>query len=64
MLRVLYLVTSLASVGLLVAEAPRGAILTKTPEKGKVGTQAPNKKGGTIRSRPAFIFVGGYHGGK
>ena len=63
MLRILYLVTSLSSVGLLVAEAPRGAVLTKTPEKGKVGTEAPNKSG-TIRARPAYIFLGGYHGGK
>ena len=60
---VVYWVLSVASLGLLLFEAPSGSLLTFSPERGKVTT---DPKGKTVRGgRPAFIWLGGgYHGGK
>lgn len=61
-----YVVVSLASLGLLLFEAPRGNLLTSAPERGKVEQQnrptAPNARP-TVRSA-YFVFIGGYQGGK
>lgn len=60
----LYAILSAGSLGLLLFEAPRGALLTTAPETGKVGKSAPDKSGRTVRGT-GFIFLGGgYHGGK
>jgi hypothetical protein len=62
-----YIVLSLASLGLLLFEAPRGNLLTSAPERGKVEQQAhPNATPNNSRNvRSAyFVFIGGYHGGK
>ncbi|PRQ03230.1 hypothetical protein [Enhygromyxa salina] len=60
-----YVLLSVTSLGLLMFEAPRGALLTTTPERGKVqrDTQEAGSGNATIR-RPHYIFLGGYHGGK
>jgi hypothetical protein len=65
-----YIVLSLASLGLLLFEAPRGQLLTSKPERGKVEHKAasdsstsPNNNNPTVRSA-YFVFIGGYHGGK
>ncbi len=65
-MRIAYLLTSGTLLTLLVFEAPRGALLTSTPQKGKVEKQAPSKNGGrSVRAVPVFLFVGGgYRGGK
>ena len=65
-MRIAYLLTSGSLLALLIFEAPRGALLTSTPEKGKVDKQGPTKKGGrSVRAVPVFVFVGGgYRGGK
>jgi hypothetical protein len=62
-MKYLYWLLSVGSLGLLLGEAPAGALLTVAPERGKVGPSAPGK---TVRGRgPAFIFIGGgYRGGK
>ena len=62
-MKIAYLIASALSVGLLVFEAPRGAILTGTPEKAKV---VKDKKKTVRGGGPAFIYVGGggYRGGK
>lgn len=62
-----YILLSLASLGLLLFEAPRGALLTGTPERGKVEPgERPTVAGAPTRTvRSAyFVFIGGYHGGK
>jgi hypothetical protein len=57
---IVYLVLSLGSLAMLAFEAPRGAMLTGTPERGQV-----TKDGQSVRGRPAFIWAGGgYQGGK
>jgi hypothetical protein len=62
-----YILISTASLGLLMFEAPRGNLLTTTPDRGKVEQKAnpasadPNKP--TARGA-YFVFIGGYHGGK
>lgn len=60
-----YILVSTASLALLLFEAPRGALLTSSPERGKVERkdQDLNPGNATVR-RPRFIFLGGYHGGK
>ncbi len=64
MLRILYIVLATGSIGLLAFEAPRGGLLTTTPDKGKVEL-SKSKDGKTVRSGPAFIWLGGgYQGGK
>lgn len=60
--KILYLVLSAGSLGLLVFEAPRGALLTGTPEAGKV-ERDKSAAGTTIRT-PRYVFLGGFHGGK
>jgi hypothetical protein len=64
--KVLYLVLSAGSLGLLLFEAPRGALLTTTPEVGKAQrdpASAGSGSGSTIRT-PHYVFLGGFHGGK
>ncbi len=64
-MRIAYLLSSGALLALLLFEAPRGALLTSTPDRGKVDKQAPNKGGRSVRAVPVFVFVGGgYRGGK
>jgi hypothetical protein len=65
LLKASYILLSVASLGLLMFEAPRGALLTSTPERGKVERDKQQASSGnaTIR-RPHYIFLGGYHGGK
>jgi hypothetical protein len=59
-----YLLLSTASLALLLFEAPRASLLTRTPERGKVQRQAPTGNA-TVRGGPHFMFLGGgYHGGK
>lgn len=62
-----YIVLSTATLGLLLFEAPRGGLLTGTPERGKVEHQAaPDSHSSnthTVRSAH-FVFIGGFHGGK
>ena len=60
--KILYIVLSGASLGLLLFEAPGGALLTGKPDRGKV-ERGQNPVGGTVRT-PGFVFIGGYHGGK
>jgi hypothetical protein len=64
MLKVLYLLVSGATLGLLFIEAPTGNLLTTTPEKGQVGSSPSG--GSSVRGRgPTFIYLGGgYKGGK
>jgi len=60
-----YILLSAASLGLLLFEAPRGKLLTGTPERGKVEQQAQPASAGSHTVRSAyFVFIGGYHGGK
>lgn len=64
-----YILLSAASLGLLFFEAPRGQLLTRTPERGKVEQKArpdsPNSSTNNPTVRSAyFVFIGGYHGGK
>lgn len=60
---IVYWIASVASLGLLFFEAPTGALLTTTPERGKVTKDAQGK---TVRGRgPVFVWLGGgYQGGK
>ncbi len=62
LMKAAYIVLGIAGLGLLAVEAPRGALLTRTPERGKVERKV-NPKGGTVRM-PMFVFLAGYHGGK
>ena len=65
LLKASYILLSVTSLGLLMFEAPRGALLTSSPERGKVERDNKTASTGnaTIR-RPHYIFLGGYHGGK
>jgi hypothetical protein len=57
---IVYWVLSGASIAMLAFEAPRGAMLTGTPDRGRV-----DKDGQSVRGRPVFIWAGGgYQGGK
>ncbi|MCH9684626.1 MAG: hypothetical protein K0V04_24535 [Deltaproteobacteria bacterium] len=68
MFKIAYILVSASSMGLLLFEAPSGALLTSTPERGKVQISQPVKGSGknpTVRGGPGFIWLGGgYHGGK
>lgn len=66
MLKIAYWVVSAGTLGLLAFEAPSGAALTTTPERGKVTASKPGEKGKpTVRGGPTFIWLGGgFHGGK
>ena len=68
MLKIAYWVISAGSLGLLAVEAPSGALLTTTPERGKVTVSQPKpgtKGAPTVRGGRTFIWLGGgYHGGK
>lgn len=63
-----YILLSVASLGLLLFEAPRGSMLTSSPERGKVERKDRDNPTGAgnanIRNRHMFLFIGGYHGGK
>jgi hypothetical protein len=62
-----YILLSTASLGLLLFEAPRASLLTRTPDRGKVqrSAQAVPTGNTTVRGGPHFVFLGGgYHGGK
>ena len=60
-----YILISLASLALLLLEAPRGALLTSAPERGKAERSQDSPSGGaTVRRHNHFVFIGGYHGGK
>ena len=63
MRHIIYWALGVGSLAALFIAAPRGALLTGTPARGKV-TQ--DKTGKTVRGRgPAFVFLGGgYAGGK
>ncbi len=60
--KILYFMLSAGSLGLLVIDAPRGSLLTGSPESGKV-ERGPAGPGTTIRT-PHYVFLGGFHGGK
>lgn len=66
MFKIAYFVLSASTLGLLVFEAPSGSLLTSAPERGKVTLSKDGKQQGrTVRSGPAFVWLGGgYHGGK
>ena len=65
MLKIIYLLVSGATLGLLFLEAPSGNLLTTTPEKGKVGSSPPSSSGSVRGRGPTFIYLGGgYRGGK
>lgn len=61
-----YILLSTASLGLLMFEAPRGALLTSAPDRGKVERKdRDNPTGaGNVTVRRHFVFIGGIHGGK
>ncbi|MGH1342104.1 MAG: hypothetical protein ACRBN8_11160 [Nannocystales bacterium] len=65
---IIYAVCGFGSLGMLLFAAPSGALLTGTPQTGKVTTDTSDKNGSgrrTIRGGPAFIWLGGgYQGGK
>jgi hypothetical protein len=62
--KVLYLVLSAGSLGLLLFEAPRGALLTTTPEVGKAQRDPASANSGSTIRTPRYVFLGGFHGGK
>ena len=60
---IIYAVFGFGSLGLLLVAAPSGALLTGTPETGKVTTDTSGKQ--TVRGGRTFIWLGGgYQGGK
>ena len=64
-----YIVLSLASLGVLLLEAPRGQWLTGAPDRGKVEHKAASDSPTSSNNNPTvrsayFVFIGGYHGGK
>jgi hypothetical protein len=63
-----YILLSGASLLLLLLAAPRGWLLTSSPDRGKVQRQASSVAptgNGTVRGGPHFVFLGGgYQGGK
>lgn len=61
-LKAVYILSSAAGLALLLVAAPSGALLTSTPERGKVERKA-NPQSTTVRT-PMFVYLGGYHGGK
>ena len=63
-----YILISTATLGVMFFEAPRGKLLTRTPDRGKVEQKA-NAASSTSPDKPTargayFVFIGGYHGGK
>ncbi len=69
MFKIVYMVVTAGSLGLLAFEAPSGSLLTSAPERGKVTISKPEAGKGkgtrTVRGGPTFIWLGGgYHGGK
>jgi hypothetical protein len=66
MLRIVYIALASGSIGLMAVEAPSGGLLTTRPERGKVElSKDASGKTKTVRSGPAFIWLGGgYQGGK
>ncbi|MFO7562119.1 MAG: hypothetical protein R6X02_05720 [Enhygromyxa sp.] len=63
-----YILLTVASLGLLLLEAPHGNLLTRAPERGKVQqndqlavTSSANRH--NVRAAH-FVFIGGFHGGK
>jgi hypothetical protein len=66
MLKIAYWVVSAGSLGLLLFEAPSGALLTTEPERGKVTLSQHEPGGPTVRGGGGtFIWLGGgYQGGK
>jgi hypothetical protein len=67
MLKIAHWVVSTGSLGLLLFEAPGGALLTPEPERGKVTVSQPGQGTGnpTVRGGPTFLWLGGgYQGGK
>lgn len=66
MLKIAYWVVSTGSLGLLLFEAPSGALLSTEPERGKVTMTTPGPNASpTVRGGPTFIWLGGgYQGGK
>lgn len=69
-MKISYIALSLAALGLLLVEAPRGGLLTLTPDKEAVKHEAGKPYRYTPRSRGLFVAwglgyaMGGYHGGK
>jgi hypothetical protein len=68
---IIYGICGFGSLGLLLFAAPSGALLTGSPQTGKVTTDTSGKKTSsasgnrTIRGGAAFIWLGGgYQGGK
>jgi len=63
-LKYVFVALTASSLGLLAFDAPRGSMLTSSPERGKVSAEA-GPEGGTVRHR-RFVFIGGggFHGGK
>jgi hypothetical protein len=62
-----YILLSVATLGVMFFEAPRGKLLTRTPDRGKVEQKAHASS--TSPDKPTargayFVFIGGYHGGK
>lgn len=65
LLKASYILLSTASLGLLFFEAPGGALLTSSPDRGKVERKDKDAPSGNVTvRRPYFVFLGGYHGGK
>ena len=78
MFKILYLAASLATVGLMLFEAPSGSLLTGAPDRGKVvqakadpkaaGTTTHSSAGPGLGTFALWAFVagssGGYQGGK
>ena len=61
MLKIVYWIVSVGSLGVLLLEAPSGSLMTATPERGKVSAVAAGA-GATVRGGPAFVWIGGSHG--
>ena len=60
-----YILASTAAIGLLFFEAPRGSLLTGSPERGRVERKNVDAKPGNATVRmPMFVYIGGYQGGK
>jgi len=69
MLKIAYWVVSAGTLGVLAFEAPSGALLTSSPERGKVTLSKPAPGAATNPTVRGGTFIwmsggGGYHGGK